>query len=232
MKQLVITGLVLVISLFLVSLAYADETTGTGEFTGTWTDANYTFIIFQNGTEITLTGVPFDEYLDIPMKFTGTVSENGTSLFTVKKMNGTHIIRMSDDLMKISGIQTFEPIVPSGIEFTNFYNATRNETRVSPGAIWSGEWIGSNTSMTLNQTGKVISGFYNEILEPEPRVDVEGFVSADGKKLSLNWTFTENINFTLSDDRMHLIEDACGEKEIANGSFCLNLTRRDYDKDL
>lgn len=226
MKQIFITGLLLAVFLFPVSIGYADEAIGTEGFTGTWIDTNYTFTISQNGTEITLIGIPFDEELDFPMKFTGTVSDNGTRLLTSKIMTGTHEIQISDDRMKISGIQTFDPVIPSGTPSTYTYNATRNGTRVSPDAIWSGEWVASSTSMTLYQTGNAISGFYNAISEPEPKVDVEGFVSDDGKNLSLNWTFAENVNFTRSVEGMHLIEETCGKEEIAKGDFCLNLTRK------
>ena len=41
----------------------------------------------------------------------------------------------------------------------------------------------------------------------------------------MTWSYEEDVNFILSDDGMNLIETECGEKEIANGELCFNLTK-------
>jgi len=226
MKHTLITGILLIASLLLVGTVAADKTTNEEKFVGTWTDTNYTCTIVQEGTEITLTGIPFDEELDFPMKFTGMVSEDGTRLITNKNMTGTIEVQISEDQMEMSGIQTFDPVISSATPFTADYNSTRNGTMAHPDAIWSGEWIAGDMSMTLNQTGNAISGFFNAIFEPERKVDVEGRVSEDGRNISMNWIFVEDVNFTLSDDGMYLIDEACLGEEEKEGYYCLNMSRQ------
>jgi len=79
--------------------------------------------------------------------------------------------------------------------------------------------------MTLYQTGKEISGFFNVINEPESKVYVKGSVSDDGRNISLSWTFAEYVNFTLSDDGIDLIDEACMNGEGKEGYLCLNLQK-------
>lgn len=220
------TGIILIGSLFLYATATADNETIQKGFTGTWTDANYSFSVVEEGSNITLTGIPFDEESYYPMKLTGTVSDNKTRLITYKNMTGTMEIEMSEDQMQLSGFQTFDPVNPLEKSFTIDYNSTRNGTLVQTDAAWSGEWIVDNMVMVLNQTGEKISGFFNVINEPASKVFVEGSVSDDGRNISLNWTFAEYVNFTLSDDGIHLIDEACINGEGKEGYLCLNLRKQ------
>lgn len=219
-------GIFLIGTLLLVATTTAEHGTAEDRLNGTWTDANYTFTIVQKGSDITLTGTPFDEKSYYPMKLTGMISDNKTRLITHKNMTGTMEIRMSEDQRELSGIQTFDPVIPSETPFTIDYNSTRNGSEVQKDAVWSGEWIVDNMVMTLFQTGEEISGFFNVINEPESKVYVKGFVSEDGRNISLNWTFAEYVNFTLSDDGMHLIDEACRNEEEKEGYLCLNLQKQ------
>ena len=226
MKLTHIAGIVLIVCLLLVTITVADTDTAGKNFNGTWTDANYTFTIVQEGSDMVLTGIPFDKESYFPLKLTGIVAENETRLITHKNMTGTMEIQMSEDQMELSGFQTFDPVTPSETPFTIDYNSTRNGTLVQTDAVWSGEWIVDNIVMTLFQTGEEISGFFNVISEPESKVYVTGFVSDDGRNISLNWTFAEYVNFTLSDDGMQLIDEACRNDEIQEGYLCLNLQKQ------
>lgn len=226
MKLTQITGILLIGSLFLAATTMADSDTSEIDINGTWTDANYTFTVVQEGSDITLTGIPFDEESYFPLKLTGMASDNKTRLITYKNMTGTMEIQMSDDQRELSGIQTFDPVDPSEKPFIIAYNSTRNGTVVQTDEIWSGEWIVDNIGMTLFQTGEEISGYFNVITEPESKVYVKGSVSEDGRNISLNWTFAEYVNFTLSDDGMDLIDEACRNDEIKEGYLCLNLHKQ------
>jgi len=227
MKLTSIAGLFLIVTLFLVlTITAADDETSENDFFGVWTDANYTFTIAQEGSNMVLTGIPLDGESFFPMELTGMVSDNKTRLVTNKNMTGTMEIQISEDQMKLSGIQTFDPVIPSEPPFNMTYNSTRNGTVVQMDAVWSGEWIVDNMVMTLNQTGEEISGFFHVIQEPESKVYVEGSVSDDGRNISLNWTFAEYVNFTLSDDGMQLIDEACRGDEVKEGYLCLNLQKQ------
>jgi len=226
MKLTQITGIFLIGTLFLVATTMADSDTSDNGIVGTWTDANYTFTIFQEGSDITLTRIPFDEESYYPLKLTGTVSDNKTRLITYKNMTGTMEIQMSDDQRELSGIQTFDPVDPSETPFIITYNSTRNGTVVQKDSVWSGDWVVDTIVMTLFQTGDEISGYFNVITEPESKVYVKGSVSEDGRNISLNWTFAEYVNFTLSDDGMDLIDEACRNDEIKEGYLCLNLHKQ------
>ncbi len=219
-------GLVLAGILLLIGTTMADNDTAEKGFSGIWTDANYTFTIVQEGSEITLTGVPFDKESFFPVKLKGMASDNKTRLITFKNMTGTMEIQMSDDKMELSGLQTFDPVVPTEQPFVMTYNSTRNGSEVQTDAIWSGEWIVDNIVMTLFQAGKEVSGFFNVITEPDSKVYLKGFVSDDGRNISLNWTFAEYVNFTMSDDGMHLIDEACRNQVIPEGHLCLNLQKQ------
>ena len=222
--KLVTIGMLLIASFFFIAPITADNTSIEG-FSGTWTDANYSFTIVQDGTEISLTGVPFDIEMNFPMKLSGFVSENGTRLITTKNITGTLEIEISNDTMEMSGIQTFDPVVPSDAPFTDIFNVTRNGTVIDTDATWSGEWLNDFISMTVYQTGNTISGYFNEITKPEPRVDFKGWVSEDERNISLNWTFEDNVNFTVSIDGLSLFDEACIEGEQEN-YYCLNLNRQ------
>ncbi len=227
MNLIQIAGIVLIGSLFVGVATAADTVHAENGFSGTWTDANYTFIVVQDGSGITLTGIPFDEESFFPLQLTGTVSDDNSRLVTYKNMTGTMEIRMSDDQMELDGFQTFDPVIPSEAPFTISYNSTRNGSVVQSDAVWSGDWIVDNMVMTLVQTGEEISGFFNVITEPETKVYLTGFVSDDGRNVSLNWTFAEYVNFTRSDDGMQLIDEACWNDEIQEGYLCLNLQKQE-----
>lgn len=226
MKLTFIASLFLIVSLFLAVTTTADNDTAENDFIGVWTDANYTFTVVQEGSGIVLTGIPFDEESYFPMKLTGMISDNKTRLITNKNMTGTMEIQMSEDQMELEGFQSFDPVIPSETPFTISYNSTRNGTMMQTDAVWAGDWIVDNMVMTLNQTGEDISGFFHVINEPESKVYVNGVVSDDGRNISLNWTFAEYVNFTLSDDGMQLIDEACRGEELKEGYLCLNLQKQ------
>lgn len=226
MKFSLITGIFLIGSLFLAAATMADRETSENGLIGTWTDVNYSFTLVQDGSAVMLTGIPFDEESDFPLILTGMLSDNNSRLVTYKNMTGTMEIRMSEDQMELSGIQTFDPVIPSEPPFIITYNSTRNGTVVQSDSAWSGDWIVDNMVMTLIQTGEEITGFFHVILEPESKVFLEGSVSDDGRNISLNWTFAEYVNFTLSDDGMDLIDEACRNDEIKEGYLCLNLHKQ------
>ena len=228
MKPVQIIGMLLIASFLLIAPITADKAS-IEDFTGTWTDANYSFTIVQDGTEISLTGVPFDIEMNFPMKLSGFVSENGARLITNKNITGTLEIQMSDGNMEMSGIQTFDPVVPSDAPFTDSFNVTRNGTEVNPDTIWADEWVNDFISMTIYQAGNAISGFFNESSKPEPKVDFEGWVSEDERNISLNWTFEDNVNFTVSDDGMHLFDEACLIEEEPENYYCLNISRQEMN---
>ncbi|NLV27163.1 MAG: hypothetical protein GXY48_08375 [Methanomicrobiales archaeon] len=139
MKRPFLTDIFLIVCLFLVIITTADNDTAAKDFIGTWTDANYTFTIVQEGSDIILTGIPVDEESYFPLKLIGTVSDNKTRLITYKNMTGTMEIEMSEDQMNLSGFQTFDSVNPSETPFIVDYNSTRNGTEVHSDTVWSGE---------------------------------------------------------------------------------------------
>lgn len=234
MKKIVYTGFILAMALCFGVMAFADEApdkdaTGEDAWAGTWSDANFTVIIEQNGeqngSEITATGIPHENTQYIPFLLSGVVSDDGTALLTVMKTTGILNILLSDDQMEYSGIQTVDPELCSGQQCTHTYHATRNGSLVS-GSVWSGEWVTPNGSITLDQTGDAITGTYYSFIDPEFIQELQGSVSEDEKSLFLNWSTSEEVNFILSDDGRYLIETECGEEEIANGEICFNLTKQ------
>ncbi|MBN1166913.1 MAG: hypothetical protein JXA44_07250 [Methanospirillaceae archaeon] len=230
MKKIVYTGFILAMALFFGVMAIADETpdkeaAGEEAWAGTWSDANFTVIIEQNGSEITATGIPHENTQYIPFLLSGVISDDGTTLLTVMKTTGILNIVLSDDQMEYSGIQTVDPELCSGKHCSHTYHATRNGSLLG-GDVWSGEWVTPNGSITLNQTGNAITGTYYSFIDPEFLQELQGSASEDGKSLFLNWSTSEAVNFILSDDDMHLIENECGDEEIANGEICFNLTKQ------
>ena len=47
-----------------------------------------------------------------------------------------------------------------------------------------------------------------------------------GPRCPIPWTYYENVTFTLADNGLTLLESDCGEKEMALGEVCLNLTKK------
>ncbi len=230
MKKIVYTGFILAMALFFGVMTFADEAPdkdadGEDAWAGTWADANFTVTIEQNGSEIAAIGIPHGNNQYTPFRLSGVVSDDGTTLLTVMKTAGNLEIRLSDDQMEYSGIQTVDPELCSGQQCTHTYHATRNGSLVS-GVVWSGEWVTPNGSITLEQTGDAITGTYYSFIYPEFIQELQGSASEDGKSLFLNWSTSEAVNFILSDDDMYLIETECGEEEIENGEICFNLTKQ------
>lgn len=73
--------------------------------------------------------------------------------------------------------------------------------------------------------GTIVTGKAYFIPDPTYTEEFEGTVIDDGKSVFMTWSYEEDVNFILSDDGMNLIETECGEKEIANGELCFNLTK-------
>lgn len=219
------TGIILTVLLCMTAIACADENTLGKTWTGTWTDANFSLSLEQNGTEITGIGQSFDFNLNDPFILSGSISEDGTSLNGVMKDTGTLEMYLSDDQMSFTGNGTVDQVLETGDVYSYSTEGTRNGT-IIPDKIWSGDWLTGNSSIIINQEGNTITGEYFPLTSPETSGVFEGTVSEDGKTLSMAWSFIEKITFIQSDDGMYLIEADCGEKEIASGEICLNLTRQ------
>lgn len=230
MKHILLAGLVMTITLLLIVPGWADERTDvngtdTENWIGTWTDANHTISIEQEGTELIGIGTPFKPDADYSFLLTGMISEDGTVYQTVMKSSGTRNLQISDDLMSFSGTGTVDSVDNSSEPYTYEVNATRNGTTTDPDNLWTGEWLSGNSSMILNQNGSIVTGKTYYIPDPKYTQEFEGTVSDDGKSVFMTWSYEEEVNFTLSENGMNLIETECGEKEIAKGELCFNLTK-------
>jgi len=232
MNKFCITGLILTIALFLTSTGCADVITGenntvTEEWIGTWTDANHSLSLEKNGSVFIGIGTPFNPDMDYPFRFAGTLSDDGTLLQTVMNDTGTYEFNISDDKMSFSGTGILDSVDESVKPFKYSINAKRNGTVINPDNIWSGEWLTvENTLFTFYQNGSSITGTAYPILDPEYIEEFNGTVSDNGQTIIINWSLSQNVNFTRSDDGLYLIETDCGENEIAKGQICFNLTKQ------
>lgn len=230
MKLLPATGIILTLALFLFSTGLADvasdeNTVSEKPWAGTWTDGNYSLSIEQNGTEITGIGHSFDMGLYDPFLLSGTISEDGTKITGIMKDSGTLEMDLSDDQMSFTANGTADSVDTISEPYAYSTEATRNGTIIAPDSVWSGNWLTKNTSLYFNQNGNYVTGEYFPFESPEVRGVIEGSVSEDGKTLSTVWSSVEEVTFVLSDDGMYLIESDCGEEEIDDGGYCLNLTK-------
>lgn len=224
--------MVLIVTLIVVGMGFADEATGidaTGAegWIGAWADTNHSLSIKQSGQEFIGIGTPNNPEIDYPFWFSGILSEDGTVLQTVMKETGTREFRISDDLMSFSGTGTIDLAYANATPFTFDIHGARNGTALIPENIWTGEWLtGDNTSVTFNQDGNSITGSAHPVSDPEYIEEFKATVSDEGKTVFITWSMSQDVDFTLSDDGMYLIETECGEDEIAKGEVCFNLTKQ------
>lgn len=227
MKLILITGIMITVAVCFISTGLADELTSAEKlWEGTWTDVNYSLSIIQNGSEIS--GIARSTNIEVndPFLLSGTLAEDGKTLQGTMKDTGTIVMKISDDMMSYSANGTVDTLDNTGEPYSYTSKGTRNGTIINPESIWSGEWNTPNTTSIINQTGNSVTGKYRPNSLTEYFGVLEGNVSEDGTTLSNTWTYYENVTFTLADNGLTLLESDCGEKEMALGEVCLNLTKK------
>ncbi len=201
--------------------------TVTGEenpFEGTWDQTNYTLTLTLNGTGVFGTLDGKDPDLDGALLLYGTVSDNGTVLEGILSSTGTAELAMAEDGMSVSGITTVEPLGSMIEPFVYPFNSTRNGTIADPDSPWDGIWESDFYRYIYMQNGTTVSGTYQPISSPYPiNGFLDGTVTENGKNLSLQWVYTENVVFSLSEDGTMLNQTNCipGDEE----QTCLNLVK-------
>ena len=209
---------------------YADSPVNTSPpgspWVGTWTDANYSLSLSENGSSITGIGTVSDPAVADPFRLSGTVSEDGKTLQSVLTSTGTLTLNLSEDKMMFYGAGTVNAVDNTSEPYSYTFNATRNGTTIIPDQEWTGIWASKRNLMNFTQEGASVSGDYHALTTLKFGGLVNGTISADGKTLSMTWVSPENVTFTLSEDRKTMIEGECTEEKIGINGYCLNLTKK------
>ncbi len=226
-----LVGVVILATICSVScFVYADESITSSShgspWAGTWTDANYTVTLSQNGSTITGIAIVSDQEKADPFKLTGTLSEDSKSLQSVLTETGTLTLNLSEDKMMFYGAGTVDAVDNVSEPLSYTFNATRNGTTIIPDQEWTGTWESKRNVMTFIQNGTFVTGDYHALTSTKFGGQVNGTISADGQTLSMKWISPEDDTFTLSDDGMNLIEGDCTDEKISVNGYCLNLTKK------
>lgn len=193
---------------------------------GTWTDANYSLSLSQNGSVISGIATTSDSNIAEPFRLTGTLLEDGKTLKSVLTNTGTLTLNLSEDKMMFDGIVTIDSVDNVSKPSAYMFNATRNGTTIVPDQEWTGIWESKRNLINLIQNGTFVSGDYHPLTSLHFGGLVNGTTSADGKILSLVWISPEITTFTLSDDGKNILEGECTDEKIKFNGYCLNLTKK------
>jgi hypothetical protein len=226
-----LVGLILVIIVSLFCDVYAEDsatiTHQNSPWGGTWTDANYTLSLSQNGSAVNGLAIVSDPGVADPFRLTGTLSEDGKTLQGVLTQTGTLLLNLSDDKMMFDGAGTVDPVDNVSKPFAYTFNATRNGTTIVSGQEWTGIWASKRNLINLIQNGIFVSGDYHPLTSLDFGGLLDGTTSADGKTLTLTWISPVHDTFTLSDDGLNIIEGECTDEKISVNGYCLNLTKKE-----
>jgi len=208
---------------------YAEESSTVSHqyspWVGTWTDANYSLSLSQNGSTISGIATVSDSNVAEPFRLTGTLSEDGKTLQSVLTETGTFTLNLSEDKMMFDGAVTVDAVDNVSKPFAYTFNATRNGTTIVSDQEWTGIWASKRDLINLIQNGTSVSGDYHPLTSLHFGGLLNGTTSADGKTLDMVWISPENDTFSLSDDGMNIIEGECTEEKISVNGYCLNLTK-------
>ncbi|WP_300035536.1 hypothetical protein [Methanospirillum sp.] len=208
---------------------YADESGITSHqdspWAGTWTDANYSLSLSQDGSTINGIAIVTDSDVADPFRLTGTLSEDGKTLQSVVTETGTLTLNLSEDKMMFYGAGTVDAVDNVSEPYAYTFNATRNGTTIVSDQEWTGIWISKRNVINLIQNSNSVSGDYHPLTSLKFGGLVNGTTSADGKTLSMKWISPVNDTFSLSDDGMNMIEGECTDEKISVNGYCLNLTK-------
>lgn len=209
---------------------YADESITTSNqdslWAGTWTDANYSLSLSQNGSIISGIAIVTDPDVADPFRLTGTLSEDGKTLQSVLTETGTLFLNLSEEKMMFNGAGTVDAVDNVSKPYAYTFNATRNGTTIISDQEWTGVWASKRNLITLIQNGTSVSGEYHPLNSLKFGGLVNGTTSADGKTLSMIWISLLNDTFSLSDDGKDMIEGECTDEKISVNGYCLNLTKK------
>ncbi|WP_319580503.1 hypothetical protein [uncultured Methanospirillum sp.] len=226
---LVVTMVLAIICLFCCCV-YADDTVTSSlqasPWAGTWTDANYTVTLTQDGSTINGIAIVSDPDLADPFWLTGTLSEDSRTLQSVLTETGTLTLNLSEDKMMFYGAGTVDAVDNVSEPYSYTFNATRNGTTIVSDQEWTGTWESKRNVMAFNQNGTSVTGDYHALTSTMFGGQVNGTISTDGQILSMKWTSPVNDTFTLSDDGMNMIEGDCSDEKISVNGYCLNLTKK------
>lgn len=220
--------LIVITPLFCGVYAEASVNTSTpgSSWVGTWTDANYSFSLSQDGLSITGIGTVSDPAVADPVRLSGIVSGDGKILKSVLISTGTLILNLSDDKMMFYGAGTVDTVDNTSKPFHYTFNAIRNGTTIIPDQEWTGIWASKRNLMNFSQEGASVSGDYHALPSLKFGGQVNGTISGDGKILTMTWISPENVTFTLYDDGKTMKEDECTEEKVSVKGYCLNLTKK------
>lgn len=225
-----VIGILLTVVISLFSGVYAEESvinsTPDSPWVGTWTDANYTLTLYQDGSTINGIAVVSDPDVADPFWLSGTISEDGKTLQSVLLETGTIILNLSEDKMMFYGAGTVDPVDNISQPYAYTFNATRNGTTIIPDQEWTGTWTSKINLITFNQDGNSVTGDYHALTSSKFGGQINGTISPDEETLSMIWTSPVNDTFTLSDDGLNLMEGECTEEKINVNGYCLNLTKK------
>lgn len=229
--EYLVVGIVLTLIISLSCSMYADTTGNTSDaeslWEGTWTDANYSLSLSQNGSTITGIAVSSNPAETDPFRLSGTVSDDGMTLQSVLTSSGTLILNLSEDKMMFDGSGTVDAVDNTSQPFAYTFNASRNGTPIIPDQEWTGIWTSKRNLMNLTQENASVSGDYHALTSVNFGGVVNGTIAEDGKTLPMTWISPENVTFTLSEDGKTMIEGECTEEKISINGYCLNLIKEE-----
>ena len=226
-----ISAIILIIVCSFFGGVYADEPVTSSHqdspWQGTWTDANYSLTLSQNGSVINgIATVSDPGVVVMPFRLTGTLSEDGRTLQSVLTETGTLTMNLSEDKMMFYGTGSTDSLDTGTELFSYTFNATRNGTTVISDQEWTGIWVSNNSLLNLTQNTTSVTGDYHLLNALHYGGLLQGTTSADKKTASMTWISPENDSFSLSDDRMNIIEGECTDEKINAMGYCLNLTKK------
>jgi hypothetical protein len=223
-------AIVLTIVFSFICIVYAEESTTVSlqdsPMVGTWTDANYTLSLSQNGSIISgIATVSQPGFMVVPFQLAGTLSEDGKTLQCIVNQTGTLTLNLSEDKMMFIGTGAIDQLDNSSKPYTYMFNGTRNGTPIISGQEWTGTWAGKKNLINLTQTNTSVSGEYHPLTNLQYKGLLQGTTSADGKTLTMVYVLPVNDSFSLSDDGKNILEGECTDKKISVNGYCLNLTK-------
>jgi hypothetical protein len=226
-----VVGILLTLIISLFCGGYSDTTGNTSDveslWEGTWTDANYSLSLSQNGSTITGIATSSNASVAEPFRLSGTVSDDGMSLQSVLTSSGTLTLNLSEDKMMFYGSGTIDSLNNTSQPYTYVFNAIRNGTPIIPDQEWTGIWTSKRNLMNFTQEGTSVRGEYHPLTTVNFGGVVNGTISQDGKTLSMTRISPENVTFILSEDGKTMIEGDCTEEKISFNGYCLNLIKKE-----
>ncbi|MDD1729307.1 MAG: hypothetical protein LUQ50_09580, partial [Methanospirillum sp.] len=206
MRLLHAFNVLMILSVFVVCTAYAENNTGSEKNTeyvwnGTWSTPDYTVYIMHNQSGITGEYVPTDLIQLDPGRLEGNISDDGKTYSGVWIETGINTYTLSDDMMSFTINGTADPQGPMTEPSIYSGTAKRVGEIVDSANPWTGNWASLNKTYNLTQAGTLLTGT-NEPLAGvnDEASNLSGIVSADGITYNGNWIEIGGFTFVMSDN--------------------------------